>query len=99
MQFDRLTTKGQQAVQEAQQIAHRHSHQEVDGEHLFAALLGQTDSLIPALLQKMGVSLDKISSDLETELSRRVKVQGTTFSDVFLSSALKKTFNAAESEV
>ena len=98
MQFDRLTTKGQQAVQEAQQIAHRHEHQEVDGEHLFTALLEQTDSLVPALLQKLGVSVDRISSDLETELSRRVKVQGTASSDVFLSSALKKTFDSAESE-
>ncbi|MDQ6632271.1 MAG: ATP-dependent chaperone ClpB, partial [Verrucomicrobiota bacterium] len=67
-------------------------------EHLFQALLAQTDSLIPSLLPRLRISLDKISADLETELSRRVKVQGTSSSDVFFSSALKKTFDAAESE-
>ena len=98
MQMDRLTIKAQEALQSAQQIAHRHSQQEVDGEHLLAALLEQSDSLTPALLQKLGVSADKISADLNKELARRVKVQGTSSSDVFLSSALKKTFDAAEKE-
>ncbi|MEO6036141.1 MAG: ATP-dependent chaperone ClpB, partial [Verrucomicrobiota bacterium] len=48
--------------------------------------------------QKLGVSAEKISSDLNEELMRRVKVQGTSSSDVFLSPALKKTFDAAEKE-
>lgn len=98
MQFDRLTIKAQEAIQAAQKIAHEHSHQEVDGEHLLAALLEQTDSLTPALLEKLGVSVEKVSADLERELSRRVKVQGTSSSDVFLSPSLKKTFDAAEKE-
>ncbi|MDQ6632910.1 MAG: Clp protease N-terminal domain-containing protein, partial [Verrucomicrobiota bacterium] len=50
MQLDRLTIKAQQALQSAQQIAHKYSHQEVDGEHLLQALLNQTDSLIPSFL-------------------------------------------------
>ena len=53
MQMDRLTLKSQGALQEAQRIAQGHSHQEIDGEHLMLALIGQTDSLIPDLLQKM----------------------------------------------
>jgi len=47
MQMDRLTIKAQEAFQSAQQIAHRNSHQEVDGEHLLAAMLEQNDSLTP----------------------------------------------------
>ncbi len=43
MQMDRLTIKGQEALQSARQIAHTRSHQEVDGEHLLAALLEQTE--------------------------------------------------------
>jgi ATP-dependent Clp protease ATP-binding subunit ClpB len=74
MQFDCLTIKAQEAIQSAQRIAHQHSHQEVDGEHLLAALLAQTDSLTPSLLEKLGVSVEKVSADLERELSRRVKV-------------------------
>ena len=98
MQFDRLTIKAQEAVQAAQQIAHRHSHQEVDGEHLLAALLEQADGLIPSLLEKLGVSHDKVAADLAKELARRVKVQGTSSSDVYSSPALRKTFDAAEKE-
>jgi ATP-dependent Clp protease ATP-binding subunit ClpB len=54
MQLDRFTVKAQAAIQEAQQIAQRHSHQEFDGEHLLLALVQQADSLIPSLLQKLG---------------------------------------------
>ena len=98
MQTDRLTIKAQQAVQGAQQIATSHSHQEVDGEHLLQSLLQQPDSLVPSLLQKLGIQPDKLSADLGAELARRVKVQGTSSSDFFLSSALKKSLDAAERE-
>src|SRR2546425_24100 len=43
MQLDKLTFKAQAALQEAQQLAHRYSHQEIDGEHLLLALVEQTD--------------------------------------------------------
>ncbi len=98
MNWEKLTIKAQQALQAAQQVAHQHSNQEVDGEHLLRAMLDQADSLIPPLLQKIGVSLDKLSSDLDAELSRRVKVQGISSGDVFLSTALKRAFDAAEKE-
>src|SRR3954466_15037573 len=96
MQLDRLTIKSQQALQEAQRIAHGYSHQEVDGEHLLLALIGQTESLIPDLLEKIGVPADKLKPDLERELARRHKVQGTSSTDLFLSSTLKKSLDAAQ---
>jgi ATP-dependent Clp protease ATP-binding subunit ClpB len=98
MQFDRLTIKAQEAIQSAQRIAHQHSHQEVDGEHLLAALLAQTDSLTPSLLEKLGVSVEKVSADIENELARRVKVQGTSSSKIYSSPNLERTFDAAEKE-
>src|SRR5687767_4432587 len=98
MKTDKLTIKAQEAIQAAQEIAHRHSHQEMDGEHLLLALLQQSESLIPPLFQKLGASADQVSAEIDTELARRVKVQGTSSSDLFLSSALKKSLDAAESE-
>src|SRR4051812_19941993 len=98
MQLDRLTIKSQEALQEAQRIAQGFSHQEVDGEHLLLAMLGQTDSLIPGLLEKIGIPPAKLKPDLERELARRHKVQGTSSSDLFLSSSLKKVLDAAQSE-
>ena len=98
MQQDRFTIKSQEAVQEAQRIAHGYSHQEVDGEHLLLALIGQADSLIPDLLEKIGVPAAKLKPDLESELGRRHKVQGTSSADLFLSPQLKKALDAAQTE-
>ena len=98
MQLDKLTLKSQEALQEAQRIAHGYSHQEVDCEHLLLALLGQNESLVPELLQKIGTPPAKLQPDLEKELARRHKVQGTSSSDVYLSPNLKKALDAAQSE-
>src|SRR3954469_8869796 len=98
MQLDRLTIKSQEALTEAQRIAQGLSHQEVDGEHLLLALIGQSESLIPDLLEKIGVPPAKLKPDIERELARRHKVQGTSSADLFLSKSLKKALDAAQKE-
>jgi ATP-dependent Clp protease ATP-binding subunit ClpB len=95
MQLEKLTIKSQEALQEAQNIARSFSHQELDGEHLALALISQTDSLIPDLLQRVGVPVERLKADLESELARRHKVQG---GEVFMGSTLKKALDAAQSE-
>src|SRR3989475_189434 len=99
MQVDKLHQKSQEALQEAQRIANGLSHQEVDGEHLLLAMIGQTDSLIPDLLQRLGVPPAKLKPDLERELSRRHKVQGISSTDLFMGESLKKVLDAAQAEV
>jgi len=96
--MDRLTIKSQEALREAQRIAQSYSHQEIDGEHVMLAMVGQSDSLIPDLLQKVGVQPDSLKPDLERELARRHKVQGAGATDLFLSSSMKKVLDAAQSE-
>src|SRR5947208_16804919 len=98
MELDKLTLKAQEALQQAQQIARRYSHQEMDGEHLLLALVDQTDSLIPELLQKLGVAASRLKQGLERELDRRHKVQGTSSAEVFLSGSLKKSLDAAAAQ-
>ena len=98
MQLDRFTIKAQEALQQAQGIAQRYSHQQIDGEHLMLALLEQSEGLLSPLLQKLGVAPAALTADLERELDRRAKVQGTTSSDTFLSSDLKKVLDGAQSE-
>src|SRR5262249_15186086 len=98
MQPDKFTMKAQQALQSAQSLASERSHQEIDTEHLLLALLRQEESLIPPLLQKIGVNIKQLSGDLERELDRRVKVSGTSSRDLFMSNALKRTLDAAEKE-
>ena len=98
MQLDRLTIKAQEALQAAQQVAHRHSNQEIDAEHLLAALLEQQESLVPALLEKVGVPIARLAADLEAELVRKVKVEGVPSTDVYFSQALKRVLDAAAAQ-
>jgi ATP-dependent Clp protease ATP-binding subunit ClpB len=96
MQPDKLTQKSQEALQAAQQLARGYSHQEIDGEHLALALINQTESLIPDLLERIGVPIAKLKPELEAELARRHKVQGA--SEAYAGSDLKKALDAAQSE-
>ena len=54
MNPDHLTQKSQEALHEAQGIALRLGHPEVDNEHLLLALIEQTDGLVPSLLAATG---------------------------------------------
>jgi ATP-dependent Clp protease ATP-binding subunit ClpB len=96
MQLDKLTQKSQEAVQEAQRLAREYSHQEIDGEHLLLALIKQVDSLIPDLLARIGVPVARLKPDLEAELARRHKIQGTN--EVYAGADLRQALDAAQSE-
>ena len=71
-----LTQKSQEALQDAQSIATRLRHTEVDGEHLLLALIEQPEGLVPRLLSQAGADVDALRADLDTELDRRPKVSG-----------------------
>ena len=96
MQLDKLTQKSSEALQEAQRLAREHSHQELDGEHLLLALIGQAESLVPELLQKIGVPPNRLQADLEKELARRYKVQGGA--EPYAGKDLSKALEAAQTE-
>ena len=98
MQLDKLTIKSQEALAEAQRVAHGYAHQAVDCEHLLLALMRQSESLVPELLEKIGVPAVKMQPEVEKELNRRHKVQGTSSADLYLSQELKKALDAAQSE-
>jgi len=94
--MDKLTVKSQEALQEAQRLARQFSNQEMDGEHLLLALIGQSESLVPELLQKIGVPPMRLQPDLEKELARRHKVEGGA--DPYAGRDLQKALEAAQSE-
>ncbi|MGA2542935.1 MAG: ATP-dependent chaperone ClpB [Verrucomicrobiota bacterium] len=98
MSPDRLTIKAQESLQQAQQVAQRNSNQEVDTVHLLAALLEQKESLVPALLEKLGLPVPVLAAAVQREIDRKPKVHGAPSADLFLSPALKKTLDAAASQ-
>src|SRR5262245_22474509 len=74
--FDKLTVKAQEAVQAAQALADRESHQQIEPEHLLAALLQQQDGIVAPLLGKLGARAEAIRRDGEAEVARLPKVSG-----------------------
>jgi ATP-dependent Clp protease ATP-binding subunit ClpB len=76
MNIEKFTKRSQEAIQTAQVLAIRRGHQELDGEHLFLALLNQEDGLVPRLLEKINVSVPVIRARIEQELDNRPRVSG-----------------------
>ncbi|WP_324824360.1 ATP-dependent chaperone ClpB [Sinanaerobacter sp. ZZT-01] len=76
MNFEKWTEKAQGAIMDAQNIGIQDGHQQLEGEHLHAALLLQQDGLIPKLLSYMEVNLGELVGELQEELDKLPKVQG-----------------------
>ncbi|MBM3774451.1 MAG: ATP-dependent chaperone ClpB [Acidobacteria bacterium] len=74
MDINRFTEKAQEAVRAAQDKAVRHSHQQVDIEHLLASLLEQEGGLAGSILAKANVNAEALKRRLEQELDRSPKV-------------------------
>ena len=92
MDPDKLTQKAREALQAAQVKGVRYGHQEVDGEHLFLALLEQENGLVPGLLERMSVPVPTIKARVEQELEKLPRVTGgsTRREQPFVASSTKK---------
>lgn len=98
MQFDKFTMKAQSALQDAQSIGREYSHQALDGEHLFLALLKQGEGLVLPLVQKLGAGPNQLTQAIEKDLSARAKVSGVSSMDVYLGNDLKRALDSAVAE-
>ena len=100
MDMNKLTQKSQEAVQQAQAIALRYGHQEVDGEHLLASLLAQDGGLFPRMLTRLQVDGDALKSEVEKELARQPKVSGPGVEQdkIYVTPRFQKLFLSAQGE-
>jgi ATP-dependent Clp protease ATP-binding subunit ClpB len=98
MDMNRLTQRSQEAMQQAQAIALRYGHTEVDGEHLLLALLDQPEGLVPRLLRQFDVDVDALRAAVDSDLQRRPKVTGPGAApgQVFVTQRLGRLLDAAE---
>ncbi|MBI1997813.1 MAG: ATP-dependent chaperone ClpB [Deltaproteobacteria bacterium] len=97
MRIDKLTTKSQEALQQAQLLAEKRNHQAIDVEHLLFALLGQKEGVVLSLLQKLGVSAGTLVDRLQKALDRLPQVTGAG-GQTFITPRLKKIIEGAEAE-
>ena len=76
MNFDQYTQNAQQAIADCQSIAIENGQQQLDGEHLHLALLRQREGLVPRLLTYMGLDVDTLAREVQSEIDRLPKVSG-----------------------
>ena len=76
MRFDKLTTKFQQALADAQSMAARNDNPYIEPVHLLAALLADADSGASSLLARAGVAVNRLQPAIETAIKNLPQVQG-----------------------
>ncbi|MCD2519601.1 ATP-dependent chaperone ClpB [Massilia sp. G4R7] len=97
MRQDKLTTKLQEALADAQSLAVGNDNQYIEAVHLLVALLNQDDGGARSLLQRAGVNVGGLSNALRTALERLPKVSGTG-GDVQVGRELVALLNLADRE-
>ena len=98
MNINKLTQRSLEAVQSAQSIAVSHNNQQVDQEHLCAALLGQEDSLIKSLIERMGSDAEGFAGAVGAAIARLPQVTGSSreADRIYVTQDLDKALNKAE---
>ncbi|OZI23488.1 ATP-dependent chaperone ClpB [Bordetella genomosp. 9] len=76
MRFDKLTTKFQQALADAQSLAARNDHPYIEPLHVLSALIGDPDSGAVSLLARAGVAVNRLPSAIDAALKNLPTVHG-----------------------
>src|SRR6476661_2920143 len=97
MRFDKLTTKFQQALADAQSLALGHDNGFIEPQHLLSALLAQEDSGTSSLLARAGVNVPRVQAALKTEIGNLPKVEGTG-GEITISRDLNNLLNLTDKE-
>ena len=100
MNIEQMTQKTREALQAAQRIAVEYSNNEVEQEHLLAALAQQQDGLIPQMLQTLGVDANAFANAAlqKVEALPRVTGSGRDPEKIYISGDLDRALNAAEQQ-
>src|SRR5579859_6699602 len=96
MDINKFTLNAQNAVAAAQSLASEYGQQQVDNEHLFLALLRQEESVVPAVLKKIGVDPAQLDRSLEKDIAGLPKVEGG--GQLYVTPRLAKALDAAHKE-
>ena len=95
MRMDKLTSKFQMALADAQSLAIGQDHQFIEPVHVMVALLDQQGGSVRGLLTKAGVNVNLLRSQLGDAIDRLPKVEGSG-GDVHMGQELAKLFNITD---
>lgn len=95
---NKLTVKSQEALQAAVEIAGSYGNTQVEPEHLLAALVQDPESVVVAVLRKLGTNVDQVRIRAGAAIEKLPKVTGAAGTQQFASNNLNKLFDVARRE-
>ncbi|MFF7706071.1 ATP-dependent chaperone ClpB [Pseudomonas sp. NPDC007930] len=95
MRIDRLTSKLQLALSDAQSLAVGHDHPAIEPVHVLQAMIDQQGGSIRPLLMQVGFDVNALRKGLTEELDRLPKIQNPT-GDVNMSQDMARLLNQAD---
>ena len=98
MDLNRMTERMQKGIMDAQVLAIKENHQEIDELHLLLSLINQEDSLIAAILEKAGLPAVRLKKSLLGELTKKPQVTGSGVEQgkLYITAKLQKLLVSAE---
>jgi ATP-dependent Clp protease ATP-binding subunit ClpB len=96
MDLNKLTEKAQEAVVGAQREAEGRRHTQVEPEHLLSALIRQDSGVVPAVLDKLGISPSQLVQRIESALNGFATAQAPQ--QVYVSPRFRRVFDQAQQE-
>ncbi len=99
MNMDKFTIKSQEAIQDAQRLAERKGHQQIDVEHLLRVLADDDEGVAAQILKRIGITLDLLKKDIDDLLNKLPKVIGPTpAGQIYITPRLKEVIERAQQE-
>lgn len=95
MNIDKYTVKAREALQDAASLAEQNNHSQVEPVHLLYTLVEQKEGIVPPLIEKIGLSADRLLAGLNALLDKKVRVTGDS-AQVYMSPVLTKLCAQAE---
>jgi len=95
MRMDKLTSKFQMAIADAQSLAVGRDNQYIEPVHLMAALMDQEGGSVRPILAQSGVNVASLRTNLDAALDRLPTVEGTA-GEVHISNDLSRLLNITD---
>ncbi|MFN2491731.1 MAG: ATP-dependent chaperone ClpB [Pyrinomonadaceae bacterium] len=95
MRLDKFTLRAQEAIQSGIELAERNQNQQVEPEHLLAAMLEQPEGIVRPILGKLAVNLPVLTNDIQAAIARFPRVEG---GQQYFSPRLSQVFTAAQKQ-
>jgi len=95
MRLDKFTLRAQEAIQAAIELAERNHNQQVEPEHLLAAMLEQPEGIVRPILGKLGTNVPVVLNDIQAAVGRFPRVEG---GQQYFSPRSTQVFTAAQKQ-